>query len=72
MIRSPAGVNIKNKQFLRESLKERKALKKQKEIDLLSHTRSGKVLKHPVTLGQRKHLQGIPKDTIKEYLERRK
>jgi hypothetical protein len=39
-IRSPARVDIKNKQFLRESLKERKAFKKPKEIDLLSHTRS--------------------------------
>jgi arsenate reductase-like glutaredoxin family protein len=72
MIRSPAGVNIKNKQFLCKSLKERKALKKQKAIDLLLHMRSGKVLKHPLTLGQRNHLQGIPKDTIKEYLEKRK
>jgi hypothetical protein len=70
-IRSPVGVNIKNKQFLRESLNERKALKKQKEIYLLLHTRSGKVLKHPVTPGQRNHLQGIPKDTIEEYLEKR-
>jgi hypothetical protein len=70
-IRSPGGVNIKNKQFLHESLKERTVLKKQKEIDLLLHMRSGKVLTHPLTPGQRKHLQGIPEDTIKEYLEKR-
>jgi hypothetical protein len=55
--------------FLAKSRKERKLFNKQKKIDRLSRTRSGKVLKHPLTQGQRKYLQCIPKDTIQEYLE---
>jgi len=61
---------IKNtKQFFRKSRKEQKKYKKQ--ADLLSWTRSGKVIAKPLTQGQYKYLQCLPKDTIAAYLKDR-
>jgi len=57
------------KQFLNQSRKERRKINKQRAKDQLSQLRSGKVLKHHLTQGQRKYLQCIPKDTIADYLE---
>jgi hypothetical protein len=57
--------------FLAKSRKERKALNKQRK-DQLSRTRSGKIREKPLTAGQRKYLQGIPKEIISEYLIDRK
>jgi hypothetical protein len=70
--RTPSGVVDSAKQFLLKSKKERKAFNRQKKIDQLSRTRSGKVLMHPLTTGQIKYLQCIPKDTISDYLENRR
>jgi hypothetical protein len=70
--RTPSGVIDSSNQFLAKSRKERTAFFKQKRIDQLSCTRSGKVLKQPLSKGQRKYLQCIPKDTIAEYLADRK
>ena len=60
----------KTEQFIRKSRKERKAFKKR--TDLLSRTRSGKVITKPLSEKQRSYLQLIPKDTIAAYLEQRK
>jgi len=59
------------KVFLSKSRKERKAFNKQKK-DQLSRTQSGKVRAKPLTAGQKKYLQCIPKDTISDYLADRK
>jgi hypothetical protein len=60
-----------DKESIPKTRKERKAFNRQKQVDWLSRVRSGKVTK-PLTPGQKKYLQCIPKDTIKEYLENRK
>jgi uncharacterized sporulation protein YeaH/YhbH (DUF444 family) len=52
--------------FLAKSRKERKAFNKQMK-DQLSRTRSGKIREEPLTAGQRKYLQGIPKEIISDY-----
>jgi hypothetical protein len=58
--------------FLGKFRKHRKAFNKQRKVDQLSRTRSGKILPKPLTQGQRKYLQCIPKSTMKDYLEDRK
>jgi hypothetical protein len=60
------------KDFFAKSRMERKAFTKQKKVDQLSRTRSGKILAKPLSQGQKKYLQCIPKDTITEYLANRK
>jgi hypothetical protein len=59
------------KTFLKKSSKERRDFNKQKKLDQLSKRRSGRVLTKRLSQGQRKYLQCIPKDTIREYLEDR-
>jgi hypothetical protein len=62
---------LKNtKQYIKKSQKEWKALRKQ--ADSLSQTRLGKVIVKPLTVGQRKYLQCLSKDTIAAYLTDRK
>jgi len=61
-------------QFIQISQQERKAFTKQKRIDALSCTRSGKVIAKPVlplTKKQRNRLQTIPKNMLAEYLDTR-
>jgi hypothetical protein len=65
------GVVESTVEFLKESRKERKAFLRRQRTVQLPRTRSGKIVK-PVTPGQRKYLQCIPKESIKEYLENRK
>jgi hypothetical protein len=60
------------KQFLMKSRKEMKAFNKQMQLGQLLRTRSGRVLTKPLSQGQRKYLQCIPKDTIGEYVENKK
>jgi hypothetical protein len=55
--------------FLQGSQKERKAFSQRKKAEQLSRTRSGKVIAKPLTQGQRRYLQGIPKNTIRDYLD---
>jgi phosphate starvation-inducible protein PhoH len=59
------------REFIKKSQKERKAFNKQQRVAELSGTRSGKIVKL-ITPGQKKYLQCIPKDSIREYLENRK
>ena len=59
-------------QFLVKSRKERKAFNKQKQIDSLSRTTSGKVIIKPLSNKQRSYLESISKDTITAYLANRK
>jgi len=66
------GVVVTTKKFRQQSQKDRKAFNKQKSVDQLSRTRSGRVLAKPLTNKQRNHLQSISKDTISEYLKNRK
>jgi hypothetical protein len=68
----PLGIINSTKAFVQKSRNERKAITKQKKIDQLSRTRLGKVIVKPLSQGQRKYLQCIPKDTIEDYLENRK
>jgi len=56
--------------LIADSRKEGNALKK--KPDLLSRTRSGKVLAKPLSKKQKNYLQSIPKDTISAYLIERK
>jgi len=50
-------------QFIQIFRKERKAFNKQKQIDSLSHTRSGKIPVKPLPKKQRNQLQAISKST---------
>ena len=59
-------------QFLSISRKDRKAFSKKKAKDQLSRMRSGKIIAKPLRIKQRKYLQSIPKDTIVEYVAKRK
>jgi hypothetical protein len=59
------------KVFLAKSRKERKAFSMWQK-DQLSRMRSGKIRAKPLTKGQRKYLQCIPKNTIADYLADRK
>jgi len=68
----PLPILEKAEQFLRTSRKERKAFKQRKKADILSRTRSGKILTKPLSNKQRNYLQGISKETIAEYLANRK
>jgi hypothetical protein len=65
------GVVESTEEFLKESRKEWKAFLRRQRTVQLPRTRSGKIVK-PVTPGERKYLQCIPKESIKEYLENRK
>jgi len=57
-------------QFIWKSQKERKAVKNC--VDPLSWMRSGTVIVKPLSTGQKRYLQCIPKDTIDAFLEYRK
>jgi hypothetical protein len=70
--RSSSGVIDSVNTFRNQSRKERETSNKKIRIDQLSRTKSGKVFKRPLTTGQYKYLQSIPKDTIGEYLKKRK
>jgi hypothetical protein len=59
-------------QFIQLSRKERRAFNKQKKVDQLSRTRSGKVITKPLSNKQRNYLQSIPKAIISMYRENRK
>jgi len=59
-------------QFIWRFWKERKAFNKQKRIDALSRTRSGKVIAKPLSKKQRNYLQPISKNTISAYWADRK
>jgi hypothetical protein len=61
----------KTEQFIQLTRKERKAFNKQKQQTLTSATRSGRIVK-PVKKKQKSYLQNIPKDSLSEYLEKRK
>jgi phosphate starvation-inducible protein PhoH len=67
-IRRDSSLEVINstREFIKKSRKDRKAFNKQQRVDKLSRTRSGKIVK-PITPGQRKYLQCIPKDSIREY-----
>jgi hypothetical protein len=58
------------KVFLAQSRKQKQAFKW--KTDQLSRTRCGKIQVKPLTAGQRKYIQCIPKDTISDYLVDRK
>ena len=60
------------KQFITKSHRERKKLGKQKQVDPLSKTSSGKIQVKPIPEKRRQYLQTIAKPTIAEYFESRK
>jgi hypothetical protein len=59
------------KQFIQKSRKEWKAFNRQKQSNLLSGTKLGKVTK-PLTKKQKSFLQTISNDNISEHLKNRK
>jgi hypothetical protein len=58
--------------FVKISRKERQAFNKKKKGDLLLHTRSGRIIAHPLSNKQRNDIQSIPKPMLAEYLRLRK
>jgi hypothetical protein len=66
------GVVGKTEQLLKTSRKARRVFTKQKRINSLSRTWSGRIIAKPLSNEQRNYLQAIPKDTIATYLEDRK
>jgi hypothetical protein len=66
------GVVGKTEQLLKTSQKARRVFTKQKRINSLSRTRSGRIIAKPLSNEQRNYLQAIPKDTIARYLEDKK
>jgi hypothetical protein len=65
------GFVKRTKQFIQLSKEAQKAYNMHKQSELISRTQTGKVTK-PMSKKQRNRLEGIPKDSIVEYLKNRK